>query len=166
MDKSGDGQREQVGRNAGVMKEQEMSQQDDRSLSLPCYTRKGKRTVAVRRWSRQQGQVKGCLYAQEMGAGACFKREERVNEKFKTEVVGDRMRGREPPDGRYRSNLGVETELLEGLKLQRRGLIITLTWCFMACQHFPSLLFHYVAYQSLEGAVTISSLHVSQQRFR
>lgn len=166
MDKSGDGLREQVGRNVGVTEEQEVSQQGDRSLSLPCYTRKGKRTVAVRRWSRQQGQVKGCLYAQEVGTGVCFKREERVNDKFKTEVVGDSGRWREPPDGRYRSNLGVETELLEGLKLQRTGLIITLSWCFMACQHFPRSLFHYVAYQSLEGGVTISSLHVSQQRFR
>lgn len=35
-----------------------------------CYTRKG-RTVAARRWGREQDQVKGCFYAMEMGNN-CF----------------------------------------------------------------------------------------------
>lgn len=53
--------------------------------------------MAIRRWSRQQGQVKGCLYAKRIGTGECFNREEKVNKKGKIEVVGDRVRWRELP---------------------------------------------------------------------
>ena len=42
-----------------------------------------------------------------------------------------------------KNNLLVEIEILEGLKVQRRGgLVGTLTLCFMGCKTYPCLLSH------------------------
>lgn len=47
--------------------------------------------------------------------------------KSKIEVVGDHVRGREPPRWKVQKQLGGRDRSIEGLKVQRRELIITST---------------------------------------